>query len=521
MALTPKAFLLLRHLVEHRDRLVTKEELLQVGWPDACVEQRQVKQFILELRRILHDDPETPRFIATVHGRGYRFVGDIKLVSPELNLVAQTDRLRRPSPPAAGPPHGAEAEARSDGPAQAGRLLGSRPGIAVLPFRNLGGSPQDGFLAEGITEDIIDALARTGSLSVIGRHSTVHYRDRRVGAKRIAQELGVDYILDGTVRPNGPGFRVSANLVDAAQDRTVWAEKYDGTDAECFGFQERVASSIVATVEPRLHEAEIARLRAKPPERFDAHDWVLRASSLLYTFDEQDLQRAGADLDRAAALDPAAARTYAYKAWWYVLCICEERSVDPARDTALADAAARRAVALDPTDAFVLAVAAHVQALLQQRPEPAAQMFERSLRLNENSAFAWGLSAATCCYLGRPEEALARLEKAGRLSPFDPLSFVSYTVAGIAEFLGGHYDRAISSLERALQHNPRFAASHRTLTTCLWHAGRRTEARAAARNLLALDRNFRIRTFAGRYPLRRPEHMKRYLAGLRAAGLPE
>jgi tetratricopeptide (TPR) repeat protein len=148
-------------------------------------------------------------------------------------------------------------------------------------------------------------------------------------------------------------------------------------------------------------------------------------------------------------------------------------------------------------------------------------MFERALRLDENSAFAWGLSAATDCYLGRSDDALARLEKADRLSPCDPLNFYSWSAAGLAECLAGRYDRAIAWLERSLRQNPRFVASHRTLAASLWHGGRRDEARATARNLLALDRNFRIRTFAGRYPLRRPEHMKRYLAGLRAAGLPE
>jgi tetratricopeptide (TPR) repeat protein len=148
-------------------------------------------------------------------------------------------------------------------------------------------------------------------------------------------------------------------------------------------------------------------------------------------------------------------------------------------------------------------------------------MFDASLRLNDSSAFAWGLSAVTHCYLGMPDDALARLEKAWRLSPFDPLSFMLWSAAGLAEFLGGQYDRAIGSLEKALRQNPRFVASHRTLATCLWHAGRRADARAAARNLLAVDRNFRISTFASRYPLRRRGDLRRYTAGLRAAGLPE
>jgi tetratricopeptide (TPR) repeat protein len=323
------------------------------------------------------------------------------------------------------------------------------------------------------------------------------------------------------VRRRPPELRISANLVDAGEDRTIWAEKYDGMPDELFGFQGRVASSIVATIEPRLFEAEIARLRNKPAESFDTYDCMLRASSLLYTFDEYDLRSAGAYLDRALELDPTSARAHAYKAWWYLLSINEARSQNPARDTAMAEAAAQRAMALDPTDAFVFAVAAHVEALLQRQPELAAEMFDGSLRLNENSAFAWELSAVTYCYLGLPDEALARLRNAWGLSPFDPLNFFSWTAAGFAEFLGGRYDHAIAWLQKSLRQNRRFVASHRHLTTCLWHAGREAEAKAAARNLLALDRKFRISTFASRYPLRRPGDLKRYMAGLRAAGLPE
>jgi TolB-like protein len=526
IALTPKAFAVLRYLAEHSGELVTKDALLDAVWPDTYVEEGQVKQFIAELRRILHDDSSTPRFIETVRGRGYRLVGDIGLRPPELNLVERARRRALPGNPAArgvvpvglGP---AVAAGRVDeAPRTRPQRDGRGPAIAVLPFRNLGGDPRDELLAEAITEDIIDGLARNRSLSVVGRHSALRSRDGQADAKRIARELGVSYILDGTVRRT-PELRISANLVDADEDRTVWAERYDGIPDELFGFQERVASSIVATVEPRLLEAEIARLGSKPAERWDAHDCVLRAASLLYTFDENDLRNAGAYLDRAVRLEPAFARAHAYKAWWYVLLICEARSRDPVRDTAMAELAAQRAMALDQTDAFVLASAAHVEALLRRRPEVAADMFDRSLRLNENSAFAWGLSAATCCYLGQSDEALARLEKAGRLSPCDPLNFYSWSAAGLAECLAGRYDRAIGWLEKALRQNPRFVASHRTLTTCLWHAGRRAEAKAAARNLLALDRNFRVSTFASRYPLRRPGDMKRYVAGLRAAGLPE
>ena len=530
IALTPKAFSVLRYLVEHSDRVVTKQAVLEAVWPDAYVGEGQVKQFVAELRRILHDDPKAPRLIETVRGRGYRLIGDIGLRPAELNLVTRTGRLTSHGSQTPGNhldataaiEGAADGQERVDEARRSGLLPNrDRPAIAVLPFRNLGADPGDGRFAEGITEDIIDGFARSRSLFVIARHSTLRYRERHVDAKRIAAELGVGYILDGTVRRRAPKIRISASLVDASQDRTIWAEKYDGATVDLVEFQDRIASRIVATIEPRLFEAEIARLRNKPTESFDAYDCVLRASSLLYTFDVHDLKRAGAYLDRAIALDSASARAYAYKAWWYILCINEARSQNPARDTVMAEVAAQRAMALDPTDAFVLAVAAHVEALLRRQPEVAAEMFERSLRLNENSAFAWGLSGATSCYLGRSDDALARLENARRLSPFDPLNFFASSAAGLAEFLDGRYDRAIAWVEKALRQNPRFVASHRTLTTCLWHAGREAEAKAAARNLLALDRKFRVSTFASRYPLRRPGDLNRYVAGLREAGVPE
>jgi len=522
IALTPKGFAVLRCLVEHRDQLVTKQALLEAVWPDAYVEEGQVKQFVAELRRILHDDAEAPRFIETVHRRGYRFVGDIKVRAGELNLVARTARPTPPRSHSRARPSAAAVAPGVDGTERPEAVVrNARLAIAVLPFRNLGDDPRDESFAEGLTEDIIDGLARNRSLSVIGRHSTLRYRDRRTDAKQIAAELGVGYILDGTLRRQAAEFRICANLVDAGEDRTIWAERYEGRYDDLFGAQDLIASSIAATIEPRLCEAEITRLESKPAERLDANDCVLRASSLLYTFDEHDLRRAGTYLDRALQLDPAFARAYAYKAWWYVLCICEERSGNPARDTALAERAARRAMALDPMDAFVLAVGAHTQALLRGQPECAAEMFDASLRLNGSSAFAWELSAVTHCYLGSPDEALGRLGNAWRLSPFDPLNFMSWSAAGLAEFLSGRYDRAIAWLGKALQQNPGFVASHRTLTTSLWHAGREAEAKAAAQKLLAIDRKFRLSTFASRYPLRRPGDLQRYVAGLRAAGLPE
>jgi adenylate cyclase len=397
----------------------------------------------------------------------------------------------------------------------------NRPSIAVMPFKNLGGDPREEYFGEGITEDIIGALAHNRSLLVIARHSTLPYRDRHADVRQIASELGVRYVLDGSVRRHLDRLRISVDLMDAGQNRTMWAGKFDGSVTELFEFQDQIAASVVATIEPRVYEAEAERVRGKPTDSLDAYDCVLRAFPWLYTSEEREFMAAGAFLDRAIELDPAYAQAWAYKAWWYILLLGEWRSKATERDVTMAQAAARRALELDSMDAFALAVAAHVESFLGNRPESATEMFERSLQLNKNSAFAWAISAITCCYLGHPEEALDRLRNAWRLSPFDPLRFFFWGVTGFAEFIAGRYEEALGWLLKARSDHPGHLVVNRTLAACYGQLGHLPEARAAAADLLAREPDFRISAFASKYPLRRPEDRERLISGLRAAGLPE
>lgn len=396
-----------------------------------------------------------------------------------------------------------------------------RPSIAVLPFRNLSGNPDEAYFGEGITEDIIGGLSRSRSFFVIARHSTLPYRDRGADAHEIAAELGVRYILDGSVRRQDARLRITTELIDAGQNRTIWAERYDGSNAEIFDFQDRIATGIVAAMGTHVLEAEKERVRAKPTESLDAYDCVLRALALFYSFDDADFLQAGTFLDRAIELDHAYAQAHAYKAWWLNLLIGESRSKDVARNLPRAEVSAQRAVECDPHDAFVLAVAAHVRSFISGQPESALEMFERSLHEDDNSAFAWGMSAATCSYLGRPEDALERLRNVWRLSPFDPLNFVFHTNAGIAEFVAGRYEESIAWLQRARRENPKFFACWRTLAAVYGLAGKTDFARDIGREMLAIDPSFRVLEFAARYPLRRPDDRERYIAGLRMAGLPD
>jgi adenylate cyclase len=396
-----------------------------------------------------------------------------------------------------------------------------RPAIAVLPFRDLGGNPNEGYFGEGITEDIINGLSRSHSLYVIARNSTLRYRDRHMDVRDIASELGVRYILEGSVRRSPPRLRISSELIDAVNNRTVWADKFDGSDREIFEFQDRIASSIVGALEPRLYQVEAARALEKPTESLDAYECVLRALSLLYTFSDHDFDDAGKYLQRAVTLDPLYAQAQAYLAWWLNLSRGEGRSTDPSIDAERAVRAATTAVELDPDDAFCLAVAGHIQGFLRKNLDTAADLFDRALRLNENSAFAWGVSGSTYCFLGLPDEALERLRNAWRLSPFDPMNFFFFTVAGIAEFVAGRYDQALGWLRKAERLNARFVACHRTLTASFALSGDVDRARVAAANLLALEPRFRVSVFASWYPLRRPDDLERLTTGLRLAGLPE
>ena len=215
-----------------------------------------------------------------------------------------------------------------------------RPAIAVLPFRNLGGNPEEGYFGDGITEDIIGGLSRSHSMYVIARNSTLRYRDRQIDARDIATELGVRYIVQGSVRRHASRLRISSELIDATNNRTIWGEKFDGADDDIFDFQDRIAARIVGTLEPKVYEVETAHALEKPTESLGAYECVLRALSLLYSFDDHDFTAAGKYLQRAVELDPHYAQAHGYLAWWYNLKtgeIVASWMTSEDRDLAIAD----------------------------------------------------------------------------------------------------------------------------------------------------------------------------------------
>ncbi len=397
----------------------------------------------------------------------------------------------------------------------------SRPTVAVLPFRTIGGTEDDGYFGDGITDEIITGLSRSRSLYVIARNSTLRYRDRSMDLSQIAGELDVRYVLDGSVQRQGTRLRINTELIDMAANHTVWTRRFEGSTEDIFEFQDRISSSIFGSLEPRLHLLEAARVRDRPTESLDAYHCVLKALSRLYLFTAESYQEAGELLERAVALDPLYAQAHAYLAWWLNFRIGEGWSPNPDADRARALVVSRRAVDLDAEDAFVLAVAGQVLSFIGKRPSEALEMFNHALALNQNSAFAWGLSALTLAYLVRADEAIERLQNVWRLNPFDPLNFYFWIVAGIAQFVAGRYTEAISWLRKSRRASPRFIAGLRMLAASLALSGDLEEAKLVGRELLAIEPSFAVSKLVAWYPLQRSEDLARLAAGLCAAGLPE
>jgi adenylate cyclase len=387
----------------------------------------------------------------------------------------------------------------------------------VLPFLSEG-SANDPYFGDGMTEEIITALSHNRGLFVIARNSTLRYRDQRSSAADIAADLGVRYLLGGSVRRLGNRLRINAELVDASANHTIWGQGYDGVDDDLFGIQNQIAASISAAIDPRVQEAEIARMRDRPTDSFSAYDCVLRGLSVQYSFDDADFALAGDMFRRAIELDPHYAQAHAHLAWWHNLCIGEGRSDDVAQDRLRAAQLSRRAVELDPHDAWALSVAGHIQSF-QKRFAEAMDMFDQALQLNPSCATAWARSGTTLAYTGHGEEALVRVRNAMRLSPFDQQSFSFCTTNGTASIVAGRDDEAVGWLLKARRLNPRYHAAMRNLVAALALSGDVAQAREAAQEFLSADPKFTVSGFAAWYPLQ-PPHLERLLEGLRLAGLP-
>jgi adenylate cyclase len=395
------------------------------------------------------------------------------------------------------------------------------PSLAVLPLRNLGGDPQDDYFADGVVEDIVVSLANLRELMVVARSSTLAWRGRDADPREVSRALGVRYVVSGSVRRAGRDLRVQMELSDAQTGTRLWGDRAETQGGEIFALQDRLVERIVAGVAPQVRAAELQRALRKRPESFTAYDLTLRGLGLIHDLDPTRFAEARVLFERAMAHDPGFALPVAWAARWRSVNVGQGWSEDARADMEAAAMLAGRAIDLDRQNGLALATYGHVRSFLFHDYDTALVFFERALSTSPNNALAWLLSSATLSYVGRTEDAVRHAEHGLRLSPFDQNLFSYYNLIGMAHYAHGNVAEAVRWCRLSDAETPRFTSNLRIMIGALSAAGKLDEAREAVHRLLAFEPSFTLAEYERtRLPFRDATIRARYMADLRAAGLP-
>jgi TolB-like protein len=399
--------------------------------------------------------------------------------------------------------------------------LPDKPSIAVLPFQNMSGDPEQEYFADGMVEDIITALSRFRSLFVIARNSSFTYKGRAVDVKQVGRELGVRYVLEGSVRRAANRVRIVGQLIDASTGAHLWADRFDGGLDDIFDLQDKVTASVVGAIAPKLEQAEIERAKRKPTESLDAYDYYLRGIASIHLWTKEANAEALRMFYRASELDPDFATAYGMAAWCYVWRKMNGWMIEPARDIAETKRLAERASSLGKDDAVALSFGGHALVYVASEVEAGAALVDRALVLNPNLVAAWTASGWVRTVLGDTDAMIEHMARAMRLSPLDPLKFSMQAVTALGHFFAGRSSDAASWAEKAVQEQPNFLITLRAAAASYASAGRSEDAHKAIARALQLDPDMRVSNLKDRLSLLQPEHFAKYADALRKAGLPE
>ena len=503
VAVEPQVLDLLRYLIRNRDHVVSKDELIAAVWNGRIISESALSSRITAVRQAVGDSGEQQRLIRTIARKGFRFVGDIQ----ETQAPKKDDSALPASHTAA-----------KTAPAL---LLPDKPSIAVLPFQNLSGDPEQEYFADGVVEDIISALSCKRWLFVIARNSSFIYKGRTVDVKQIGRELGVRYILEGSVRKAANRVRITGQLIDAATGAHLSADRFDGDLEDIFDLQDRITASVVEAIAPKLEQAEIERAKRKPTENLDAYDYFLRAMASFYQRSRDANDEALRLFYKAIEVDADFATAYGMAAWCHAWRNLSGWMTDRTREVSEGARLAWRASELGKDDAVALARSGHALALLVGDLDSGVAFIDRALVLDSNLARGWYASGWVRVYRGEPELAIEHQARAMRLSPLDPTLYHMRVGTAFAHMLAGRFDEASSWAERAFREEPNYhpAAIVKAASNAL--AGRMEDACYAMDRLRQIDPALRISNLKERHPIRRPADLARFAEGLRMAGLPE
>ena len=496
VAVEPQVFDLLTYLLQNPSRVVSKDDLIAAIWGGRIVSDSTLVSRINAARKAVGDFGEEQRLIRTISRKGIRFVGEVQ----SRQSASEPAPLDLEDPPA----------------------LPDKPSIAVLPFQNMSGDPEQEYFADGMVEEIITALSRFKSLFVIARNSSFSYKGKAIDVKRVGRELGVRYLLEGSVRKAGSRLRIAAQLIEAASGAHIWADRFDGVLEDVFGFQDEVTEKVVGAIAPRVERAEIKRAWRKPPSNTDAYDCYLRGLKCLSPLTVDGLEQALGLFTKASALDPDYASAYG------MAIHCHAHRFD-LLDAEPDDIAHRRSevsrlwqivARLGQDDSVALGEAAWAVAYLLHDLASARQLIDRALELNPNLASAWANSGWINVWQGHPDLAIEHLERAERLDP-GSLRLTSFAAMAHARFFLGEYDKALGLAERMLRHSPDAHVSLRIGAASAAFGGRIDTARRLAARLQIIDPAFgvsRLSEYLG--PYQNSAFVDKYAEGLRLAGCP-
>jgi TolB-like protein len=500
MALGRRAIALLRALIERPGAVLSKNALIDAAWPGQAVEESNLTVQIAALRRVLGEEPGGDRWIETMPRRGYRFVGPV-LTNEENGATPAAAQVE------AVPPIG-----RGEAEQHQINILPDKPSLAVLPFQNLSRDPEQEYFTDGMVEEIITALARIRWLFVAAASSSFTYKGQAVDVRRIGRELGVRYVLEGSVRKAGGQVRITAQLIDAATGAHLWADRFDGSLEHVFELQDQVAISVAGVIEPALEAAEISRSAERPTSDVTAYDLYLRALALAFSWGRHDLMRALALLEQAIERDPCYGLALIEAASRYTELHVNGWYDDPEAVCRKGVEFARRALEAAPDDPNVLHKAARALAYFGEDIDAAIALLERSLKLNPNSARAWMWGGWIRLWAGQPDLAIEHFETSWRLNPrvarANPLMGI-----GVAHFFARRFDEARATLLQSLQEKPNWVPIYRFLAACYAHMGQLDEAEETVKRLLALTNS----VIPSVTHWRSPEHRELFLSGLHSA----
>jgi len=486
-------FDLLLYLIEQRDRVVSKDDLIGGVWGDRIISDSALGSRVNAARKAVLDDGKAQRLIRTMARKGFRFVGECAQSSPANRPVAV-----EPDPAPA-------------------RVVSDRPAIAVLAFNNMSDDNEQEYFCDGMSEDILTALSKVRWFLVIARNSSFSYKGRNVHIRRIAEELRVRYVVEGSVRRAGDRVRISAQLNDATTGSHIWAEHFDRDLIDVFAVQDEITNAIVAAVEPQIYAAENFRARRKPPTSLDAWDLSMRGLSHFWRITREDHMVAQALLEKAIAIDPNYGQALSVLAASHMSGV-HLGWADLSKAAPIAERAAALAVQLDHEDAWAHTALGSVY-FSTRRLDDALSELEWALHLNPNFCLAQGYYALALSYAGRSEDAFVAAQRAIRLSPRDPSLAIYYGIAGYARFTARRYDEAIALAREAIRHRGDLTGAYRVLAVSAGMSGDTNTAEATLLELRRTQPNISLSWIATQLPWRDESDREHYLEGFRRAGL--